>query len=308
MKITAIAPWFGGKRTMADEIIAELGPHRQYFELFCGSMAALLAKSPAAQETVNDLHGELTNLAMVLQNPVWCPGLYERLNRVLVCEGLLEESRRRLETLPSLSSIAGLANEPAWAARRNRAHWYFLSSWMGRNGTAGTERVDYQIAVRWTHGGGSPAVRFRNAVESIPAWHERLKNVVILSRDAFEIIPRIDDAAGVAIYADPPYPSETRSCFGSSSGSSRYLHEFDHGGDDLFGGNDDHTRLAGLLSRFKRARVVVSSYDGPRIRELYAGWTIIDKSRLKNLHNQTAGEYAPKEAPEVLIVNGASFA
>ena len=38
MKIKAIAPWFGGKRTMAPDIVEQLGPHTQYFEPFCGSM------------------------------------------------------------------------------------------------------------------------------------------------------------------------------------------------------------------------------------------------------------------------------
>lgn len=44
MKIRAIAPWFGGKRTLAEEIVRELGKHTQYFEPFCGSAAVLFAK------------------------------------------------------------------------------------------------------------------------------------------------------------------------------------------------------------------------------------------------------------------------
>jgi DNA adenine methylase len=39
MPIKAIAPWFGGKRTLAPRITAELGAHRAYWEPFCGSMA-----------------------------------------------------------------------------------------------------------------------------------------------------------------------------------------------------------------------------------------------------------------------------
>jgi len=52
MKIGALAPWFGGKRSMAADIVRELGPHTQYFEPFCGSMAVLMAKPPAQKETV----------------------------------------------------------------------------------------------------------------------------------------------------------------------------------------------------------------------------------------------------------------
>ena len=42
MKVTALAPWFGGKRTLAPKVIELLGEHRTYVEPFCGSMAVLL--------------------------------------------------------------------------------------------------------------------------------------------------------------------------------------------------------------------------------------------------------------------------
>jgi DNA adenine methylase len=83
MKITAIAPWFGSKRTLAPEIIRQLGPHSAYWEPFCGSMAVLLAKEPSAMETVCDLHGDLTNLAWVLQDEPSAIQLYDRLLRML---------------------------------------------------------------------------------------------------------------------------------------------------------------------------------------------------------------------------------
>lgn len=307
MKIGAIAPWFGGKRTMAADIVRELGKHTQYFEPFCGSMAVLFAKAPSQKETVSDLHGDLTNLAMVIAEVEAAEELYDRLGRVVMAEGLLDDARAMLEGygLPDrLNDTTGQCVE--------RAYWYFLASWMGRNGTAGTERLDYQIAVRWTKSGGSPTVRFRNAVESIPAWHRRLQNVVILRRDAFDIIDRFEDDAGTAIYADPPYAAETRSNVESEGvskggGGGRYLHEFSHGGGALFGQEDDHAKLAGILRRYKHARVVVSAYDCPRYRDLYDGWTFVDHARQKHLHAQNGRGARPMEAPEVLIVNGKSY-
>ena len=173
---------------------------------------------------------------------------------------------------------------------------------MGRNGTAGTARLDYQIAVRWTKGGGSSTVRWRNALDSIPAWHERLRNVVILNRDAFEILDRFEDVRGTAIYVDPPYDATTR---GSLDGSGRYLHEFDHD-NPMFG--DDHQRLRDVLATYKHARIVVSYYDCPRIRKLYAGWTFVRHTCLKHLHAQNGRGSRSKVAPEVLIINGASHA
>lgn len=303
MKVRAIAPWFGGKRTMAPAIVTELGPHTQFFEPFCGSMAVLFAKEPSQKETVNDLHGDLINLARVLQDDDACPQLYERLERALFSEDSLDRARLELDDESALSLIVH-HKPPRDKLSIERAYWYFLASWMGRNGTAGTDRVDYQIAVRWTKGGGSPTVRWRNAVQSIPAWHERLKNVVILCRDAFMIMERFEDVAGTAIYVDPPYHASTRGKI-KDGRAGRYKYEFDHES-PLFG--DDHERLFKMLSAYKHARIVVSYYDCPRIRELYKGWTFVEHTRQKHLHAQNGRGARPKDAPEVLILNGESFA
>ena len=86
MKINALVPWFGGKRTLGETIATELGQHTQYFEPFCGSMAVLFAKKPSQKETVNDLHGDLVNLARCLQRIDQAEELYDRLARVVLCE------------------------------------------------------------------------------------------------------------------------------------------------------------------------------------------------------------------------------
>lgn len=300
-KITAIAPWFGSKRTLAPLIIRQLGDHTQYFEPFCGSMAVLLAKAPSRQETANDLHGDLTNLARVIASETMAPVLYQRLFRVLLSDGLLADAAEILRPdyevpLPSL----------------DRAFWYFVQSWMMRNGVAGTNigqprAVGTQLAVRWTANGGSPTVRFSNAVDSIPGWHERLRNVVILRRDALEILPKVEDSPKTAIYVDPPYVAQSRSGFAGSGAQSRYLHEFRHSaGDGLFN-RDDHEALRDVLRVFKKARIVVSYYDCQRVRQLYDGWTFIDCGRQKNLARQNGKCTTDDEAPEVLIVNGEVF-
>lgn len=315
MKVGAIAPWFGGKRTLAPRVVAQLGKHTQYFEPFCGSMAVLLAKAPSQKETVSDLHGDLTNLGFVLRDLVAAEALYDMLQRTLFAEGLLDEAAERL-AVPYDGGFGGYPADcvPTWAI--HRAYWYFLACWMGRNGTAGTERQDYQIAVRWTKGGGSPTVRFRNATESIPAWHQRLRNVVILRRDAFDIIDRFEDVNGTAIYVDSPYADEMRGDLGKSGAGARYLHEFAHEDvePDLFEQaagkkkkRNDHVRLAEILNGYRNARIVVSHYDCPRIRELYRGWTFIDCAMNKQLHAQNGRGARKKLAPEVLIINGPEY-
>ena len=280
MKIKALAPWFGGKRTLAPRIVAELGKHSAYWEPFCGSMSILMAKPESGHETVNDLHGELINLARVIQDPVAGAQLYRRLRRVLMDEQIREEMQAQTG-----GSIV------------DRAVRYFVSSWMGRNGFSGTTGCDQSsFAVRWTPTGGHGGQRFASAVESIPAWRRRMRRTVILNRDAFEILDKIDDHPQVAIYCDPPYLEK----------EAAYTHDFSRTDGGMF--PDDHTRLAASLARFVKARVVVSYYAHERLAELYpARWTHIDCTMTKGIHNAGKRGSESRKAPEVLIVNGPSY-
>lgn len=286
MKLTAIAPWFGSKRTLAPVIVEQLGRHSYYFEGCAGSMAVLLAKEPSEHETAVDLHGGLTNLAWCIQREEVAAKLFDRLARVIYSDEVYRDSKDWLARYEAV----GEPPPTVWEELDpDLAYHYFIASWMGRNGVSGTARINYQIATRWTKGGGSGPLRFRNAVDSIPAWCERLKNVHVLRRDLFDVLQKIEDAPGVAIYADPPYLPDT------VAGNSKYLHDFSP---------QQHRTLADMLGQFKHARVVVSYYAAPSLDVLYDGWTKIDCSRHKHLHTQNRRGSTRKEAPEVLLVNG----
>lgn len=291
--ITAIAPWFGGKRTLAADIVCELSDHSAYWEPFCGSMAVLFAKEPSGHETVNDLHGDLINLAMVVRNECCGDQLYSRLVRTLYNDTQFKQSQQifRNGGPPELPP-SGVHLGPEHV---DRAYHYFVVSWMGRNGVSGSARINYQMAVRWTPGGGGGGKRFSAAVDSMPWWHQRLRNVCILRRDAFELLEKIEDCPGVAIYVDPPYFKATR----GKSGGSRYLHDFT---------DADHDRLAASLARFEKARVVVSYYEDLRLENLYDGWTFRRMHCYKNLHVQNRRGSKKSLAPEILLLNGPSFA
>jgi len=277
MKITAIAPWYGSKRTLAPQIVELIGDHKSYWEPFCGSMAVLFAKPICSMETVNDLHGELINLAKVVQDVKLGEQLYDKLCRTLCAEQFFRESKERWISGSCADGVLDI----------DRAYDYFVASWMGLNGVSGTERCNYQFAVRWVDNGGHGAARWRAVVGSMPAWHRRLRRVLIISRDAFEVVDNIADGAEVVIYVDPPYIKK----------GSRYIHDFKEA---------DHRRLAQSLARFKKARVIVSYYDHPDLAKLYAGWEkIVPKKGRQSLRNATRG---PKKKPaadrvEVLFTN-----
>ena len=298
MKIKALAPWFGSKRTLADRIVRELGEHRVYWEPFAGSMAVLLSKAPCVMETVNDLHGDLINLARVVQREDLAVALFERMGRTLMHETIHDEAAVRYRAR---------GNTPAPAEPDlDRAYDYLLTSWLGRNGVAGTHSYNQGYCVRYTANGGHAATRFMSVVESIPAWWRRLQRVTVLNRNARELLAKIEDARGTVIYLDPPYVEK----------GATYIHDFDGfmGTAALFCGEDTpmtHQELARSLSRFRESRVVVSYYDHPIVRRLYEGWTFVPCPVTKSLVNQgmrTRSTEKPVEAPEVLIVNGPSLA
>ena len=242
-----------------------------------GSLAVLLAKPPCEMETVNDLHGDMINLARVIQDTDLGFELYDKLARTLYSEELFRDSKARW--------ISGTV--PNEQADIGRAYDYFVVSWMGLNGVSGTARYNYPFALRWCRGGGQGARRWQSVVESMPDWHRRLRNVVVIRRDAFEVLENIKDDSDTAVYCDPPYFEK----------SDKYLHEFADG---------DHQRLAESLKRFTKTRVVVSYYDCEQIRKLYESFEFIRMVKsYASLRNAKRGKKKRprKEQVEVLLVN-----
>lgn len=276
-KIKAIAPWFGGKRTLADTIVEAIGPHRAYWGICCGSLAVEFAKPAATMETCIDLHGDLTNLAFVLQDESLASDLYGRASRMLLSRELFLKSAQVIR-----SELPPSGDDPP---NVDRAFHYLIVSWFGRNGVAGTSNYNAGFCMRYTKNGGHAAKRFVSAIESIPAWHERLRNITIIRDDIFKHLHRIEDSKGVAIYVDPPYIVK----------GAKYLHDFQP---------DDHQRLAAELLRFQQTKVVVSYYAHEQLSELYPDWKITPVHAVKALVNQGMRDRGKATiAPEVLLTN-----
>lgn len=277
--IQSLAPWAGAKRFFATEVVELLGEHSAYFEPFCGSMAVLFGKPACRHEVVNDLNRDLVNVAVVLQSRYLARQLLERLHFTLAAEELFRESRALV-----LEPLAGpLGNV-------DRAYHAMVTWWLGRNGIAGTKKSRTNFSARFTPNGGSGGVRFRNMVESVTAFIDRLERVDVLNRDGFEVIEKIEDLFGTAIYIDPPYIVK----------SFEYEHDFLA---------KDHPRLAAAVSRFERARVVISYYDHPDLLTLYPPerWTVRKFAVTKAISNTSDRSTGSTKATEVLITNTPSL-
>ncbi len=235
--------WYGGKYSHLDWLLPLLPPATHFCDVFGGSAAVLLNRVPSPVETYNDLDSEVVNFFRVLR------GDKDRLAEAI---GLTPFSREEL----------------ALASRREdgltdleRARRFFVCVRQVRTGLA-----QKASAGRWAHclltsraGMAGAVSRWLGSVEDLSEIAQRLLRVQIENAPALEVIRRYD-SADTLLYCDPPYPH------GSRGDSQAYRHEMS---------DDDHRRLAGALHGVK-AKVALSGYHGPLMRELYDDWHCVE--------------------------------
>ncbi|MFZ3473135.1 DNA adenine methylase [Streptomyces sp. 4.24] len=225
-------PYFGGKQRIARRIAALLPDHSHYVEPYCGGLSVLLAKEPAALETVNDIDGQLMTFWRILRDQP-------------------DDLARACALTPHSRAEHAAAYEPASSDLETaRRVWVRLTQ--GRSG-----RLDQ---TGWRHcitdiGTNMPAYLDGYRTRLHPAA-ERLMGVQLESRPALELIASFGQRADCLLYVDPPYLGSTRITTG-------YRHEMRD--------ETDHRELAAALASCTAA-VVLSGYGSPLYDELYAGW------------------------------------
>lgn len=268
-KVTALVPWYGSNRTLAENVGAALAGCEWVAVPFAGGMCEL-GHITARTMVVSDAHRHVINLAKVLTH--WKDGakLIRFLRRRLFHEDTLADCQRMCAAIESRGFITN-GDLIEWAAS------YFVVAWMGRNGTAGTPgEFKAGLSVRWDAGGGDSAVRFRSAVEALRDWRAIFPRCTFLVRDVFDLLRDVQDEPGHGVYCDPPFPGP----------GDKYTHPF---------GKEKQARLADELASFKASRVVCRFYDHPLIRELYS------ESEWK-WHRFEGRKQSNEVGPEVLLV------
>ena len=275
----AVAPWFGANRLLAEHVGEELAGNRWVGVPFAGGMSEL-ATIDASVMMVNDLHLHVMNLAMCIAHKRMISELIHFLARLPFHEEILRLAQTSCRQWEAESRDYCITMMPclAWAQD------YFTAVWMGRSSKAGTvDEFNGKSAKRWNANGGGSNVRYRSAVRSLVAWHHIMQRCEFSVMDAFDFLARCEDAPGRAVYCDPPFPGP----------GEKYKYTFT---------DDQHRRLAEALAGFESARVICRFYDVPLVRELYPerlGWT---------WRRLTGRKQTNEEAPEVLIINGPSYA
>lgn len=281
MKISALAPWFGGCRQHAEAIAEHLGDLAWCGVLFAGGMPELPYIRTKAGLAI-DKHRHIINLARVVAEPRLLVKMIKAIDRhIFHPDVLLAAQRRCLDRehqvdrglFGSSNSPADLEPDPQWAAD------YFTCCWMGRGGYAGRGgELTQSIAVRYSASGGSSAKRWRSAVESLPAWAEVFAKWEFSVGDAFAVLARLRPQPNAGLYLDPPWVGA----------GDEYCHRMS---------TEQHRKLAELLDRLDGYRIVIRYGDDPLIRGLYPAdrWRWIEATTRGQQNN---------EVNEVLIVKG----
>lgn len=168
-------------------------PHLHYVEPYAGSLAVLLERDAnGSSEVVNDIHGELINFWNILASH----SEFEQMHRVLEATPFSEEKWEQ---------AAGLGDA------LSRAIMFFIRC---RQSRAGCFKDFATLSrARTRRGMNEQASAWLTTIEKLPEVHARLKRVVILSRDALDVIKQ-QDGPQTLFYLDPPYLHETRATTG----------------------------------------------------------------------------------------------
>jgi DNA adenine methylase len=229
-------PYFGGKQRIAERIVSLFPAHGHYVEPYCGGLSVLMAKPPAALETVNDIDGDIMTFWRVLRER---PDEMERacaLTPHSRAEALLSKDREGLDDIERARRV--------WVALTQRRGGQLMpTGWRFNIDPKGTSMSLVKYLDAYV-GRIAPAV-------------ERLRNVSLENRPALDVIEAYGKFPGALLYADPPYPAGVRGAANS------YRYEMKKDG--------EHRDMADALKACKSV-VILSGYASPLYDELFPDW------------------------------------
>lgn len=238
-RITPPIKYHGGKTYLAKKIIALMPPHTHFVETHFGGGAVWLAKDPnGTSEVANDKWGLLTNFWRVLQDPK-----------------LFKQFQRRIEATPfaEFEWNAAMFSDPPLQPDLDLAIAFFIRARQSRQGLFKDFATLSRKRVR--RGMNEQVSAWLSAVDGLPEVHARLQRVVILNKEAVEVL-RSEDESETLFYCDPPYLDTTRIA------RNAYTHEMTR---------DQHEELLAAVNRCK-GNVMLSGYRNPLYDRLLRGW------------------------------------
>jgi DNA adenine methylase len=256
-------PYFGGKQTIAEQVVSFFPPHGHYVEPFCGSLSILLAKPRSKMETVNDLHSGLMTFWRVLRD--------REAELIRACE-MTPHSRAEYLHCRDADPV----DDEIEIARRV---WVVLTQ--GRGGADRAKQSNFRYYIDPNGSSIGFPVYLDGYRDRMPPAALRLRGVTLESMSALDIIAKYGKCPDVLLYVDPPY-------LGSLRAGNRYRHELKT--------DEQHRELAEAL-RSAAAAVVLSGYPSDLYdRELFPDWSRVEISSM-------TGNGVEKARTEVLWSN-----
>lgn len=243
--------WHGGKWMLAPWIIAHFPRHHVYVEPFGGAASILLRKKRAYAEIYNDLDSEAVNLFEVLRDPMTARALTRALELTPFARVEFEAAYRKAE-------------QPIERARR-----LVIRSFMGFGSAGATGEYRTGFRANSSRRGSTPAADWRNYPTALAAITDRLRGVVIESRDAIDVMVA-HDGENTLHYVDPPYMLSTRTRTHRWPGGGTYRHELS---------DAQHGELLEHLCVIK-GMVVLSGYRSDIYDAMLGGWHRVERAAL----------------------------
>lgn len=254
--------FIGGKSYIADWIVSNFPPHKVYVEVFGGGASVLFAKPRSKIEVYNDIWDDLVCFFRVLRdNP---EGLKNYLRYLPYSRNEFERYREKWLKREFRDEIERAA--AIFYLSRSSIDGDFLSS-------------GFSSSIK-----RNSSESYRETIESLEEFSERLRGVIIENLDFRDLIPKYD-SRDTLFYCDPPY-----------FGLSHYPHGFEY---------RDHYELSKMLKRIE-GKFALSYYEDPRVYELYPPDEFVylkkDVPKWSSLVREEEGEKRPR-AIELLILN-----
>jgi DNA adenine methylase len=261
--------YHGGKHYLANRIVSLMPPHTHYCEPYFGGGSVLLAKPcEGVSECVNDIDGPLTCFWNCLMNPELFDAFMGHVQAMPVSESLFKNALQEVVEQTGDTVAIGAA--------------FFVAA---RQSLAGRCKDFAPLSKSRTRRGmNEQASAWLSAVEGLPEVHERMKRVVVLNREALEVIEQ-QDSPHTFFYLDPPYVPKTR----TAKQVYRYETTLDH-----------HEKLMALLPKLQ-GKWLLSGYKS-ELYDLHVkqnGW-YVDEIEIPN---HAASGKKKRKMTELLIAN-----
>lgn len=266
-KLNSVIRYYGGKGTMFNNII-EYFPDKKtfdtYIEPFAGSYTVGLKYCEDVPiEIYNDLNRNVYSLYKVLQDSDLYKQFKEKCDLMVYNEDLRKEYRESLKN-NNLSIV-------------DRSYMFFYVNRTSHNGIGG-----FSINTVIRRNMSKSISDMLSTIDKMDELHQRLSKVIVINKNAFDIIEKYKDNENVFMYLDPPYHQSTRT-------AARY---------EVDMSNEEHSRFIDLVLDSK-AKMLISGYDCKLYDKLVDnGW-----SKIQFKVKTVSGNKKPKTKIESLWKN-----